>query len=207
MSAQLPSLLKKLVSRFQCLLSKGKLERDLDEELQFHLQNEIEKSIRAGMTLEEARYAALRSFGGVEQVKEQCREVRGMKVIETLWQDIRYAARTLLTSPGFTAVVVLSLALGIGVNSTMFSVINGVLLRPLNFEAPDRLVVLYEVNQEQKRWLRDPTLSSFLEWHRNTSSFEQMELAVTDTETYTVSGSGEPERIRGQFVSPELFNC
>ena len=119
--------------------------------------------------------------------------------------DLRYAIRTLLKNPGFTWVVVLSLALGIAANSTMFSVINAMLLRPLKFREPDRLVALYEFNQEQARSIRNPALSSFLEWNRNTASFEQMELAVGGPETYTVSGSGEPERLRAQFVSPQLF--
>jgi predicted permease len=122
-----------------------------------------------------------------------------------MYNDLRYAIRTLLKNPGFTSVVVLSLALGIGANSTMFSVINAVLLRPLKFREPDRLVALYEFNLEQTRSMRNPALFSFLEWRRNTASFEQMELAVDGPETYTVTGSGEPERIRGQFISPDLF--
>ena len=87
----------------------------------------------------------------------------------------------------------------------MFSVINAVLLRPLKFTEPDRLVALYEFNQAQTRSMRNPALSSFLEWNRNSTSFEQMELAVSGRETYTVSGSGEPERLRAQFISPDLF--
>src|SRR5688572_27777776 len=119
--------------------------------------------------------------------------------------DLRYAIRTLLKSPGFTSIVILSLALGIGANSTMFSVINAVLLRPLKFREPDRVVVLYEFNQEQARSIRNPALFSFLEWRRSTASFEQMELAVGGSEVYTVSGSGLPERLSAQFISPDLF--
>jgi len=122
-----------------------------------------------------------------------------------MFNDLRYAFRTLLKSPGFTSIVILSLALGIGANSTMFSVINAVLLRPLKFREPDRLVALYEFNLEQTRSMRNPALSSFLEWNRSTASFEQMELADGDAETYAVSGSGEPERLRAQFVSPQIF--
>jgi len=119
--------------------------------------------------------------------------------------DLRYAFRTLVKSPGFTSVVVLSLALGIAANSTMFSVINAVLLRPLKFREPDRLVALYEFNLEQTRSMRNPALSSFLEWRGSTTSFEQMELAVGGLEFFTVSGSGQPERLRAQFISPDLF--
>jgi MacB-like periplasmic core domain len=187
------------------LFRRNRLESGLAAEMQFHLQNEIDKNIMAGMTPEEARYAALRSFGGVDQVKEQCREVRRMKFIETVCQDIRFAVRTLSKNLGSTAVVVLSLALGIGANSTMFSVINAVLLRPLNFKEPDRLALIYEVKQEQRQQRRNPMLSSYLEWHQSSSAVERMELAVADLETYTLSGSGEPERVRGQFVTPGLF--
>jgi len=195
----------KLPHRLWSLFRRDRLETGLANELQFHLQKETEKNLKAGMAPEEARYAALRSFGGVDQVKEQCREVRRMKFIETVCQDIRFAVRTLSKNLGSTAVVVLSLALGIGANSTMFSVINAVLLRPLDFEEPDRLAVIYEVKQEQRQRRRDPMLSSYLEWRQSASTVERMELAVADLETYTLSGSGEPERVRGQFVTPGLF--
>ena len=160
----------------------------------------------AGMTPEEARYAALRSFGGVDQVKEQCREVRGMKLTETIGLDCRYAARTLVKNWASTLIVVLSLALGIAANSTMFSVIHGVLLRPLNFKEPDRLAAIYEVNLEQRQQQREPMLSSYLQWHQRVSTLERMELAVAGLESYTISGSGEPERISGQYLTPGLFS-
>ena len=188
------------------LFRRNRLESGLSAELQFHLQNEIDKNIMAGMTREGARYAALRSFGGLDQVKEQCREVRGMSLTETIGLDCRYAARTLVKNWASTSIVVLSLALGIGANSTIFSVINAVLLRPLGFKEPDRLAALYEFKQEQMKQRRDPMLSSYLEWHQSVSTIERMELAVAGLESYTISGSGEPERISGQFITPGLFS-
>ena len=95
-------MLSRLKRRLRALVRKGAMERELDDELRFHLERQIEISVNAGMSLEEARLAALRSFGGVEQSKEQCREARGVKVVEDLWQDVRYGVRMLAKKPGFT---------------------------------------------------------------------------------------------------------
>jgi putative ABC transport system permease protein len=191
-------MLSRLKATMRALLRRSRAERELDEELRYHIEQQTEQNIRLGMSPGEARRAALTSFGGVEQTKERSRDVRGVRWFEELGQDLRYGARMLVKSPSFTLIAVLTLALGIGANTVFFSVVNAVMLRPLPFPAPDRLMVIRETKQPE---INDSYVSpgSFLDWREQNTVFESIE-AITHRDFNLIAGDN-PERVQGMLAT------
>jgi putative ABC transport system permease protein len=147
----------------------------LDSELRFHLENQIAENRAAGMSEEEARRSALRAFGNPALLRDQARATWSWNWLESLWRDLRYSVRTLRRTPGFTSIAVIVMALGIGANVALFTVVRSVLLKPLPFEDPDRLLAIYERPNGGGQF---NTIAGgiFREWQRNNQSFEHMGL-------------------------------
>jgi predicted permease len=185
----------------------GKRRRDaeLDEELCGHLASLTEENIRRGMAPEDARYAARREFGGIEQTKESYRDQRGLPLLETLTQDARYALRGLIKRPGFAMIALLTLALGIGVNTALFTIVHGVLFSPLPFRDPDRLVSLWERDVIDESPDNVVSGGDFLDWRRQATSFEQMALIGEDSANLSGDGGALPEAIGTRLCSYTLF--
>jgi len=175
---------------------------DLEQDIREHIERETQDNIERGMPPEEARYAALRKFGNVGRVREETRNVWSMVRLEQVLQDARFAARTLRKSPGFTAIAVLTLALGIGANTAVFSVVYEVLLRPLPYREPSRLVVLNETTP--KVGVVSVSYPNFLDWRAQSRTFSQM--AAVHEVDFNLAGVTQPENISGDAVSPYFLS-
>jgi len=187
--------------RLRSLLRRSEVEEELNEEFQFHLDQQIQQYIARGMTREDARYAALRAIGSVEQRKEECREARGLTLVESVVQDIRYAIRQLRKNPAFAAVVILTLALGIGANTAIFSIVDAVILRPLTYRDADRLFAIYETIPQSGAI--PVSGNHFREWRKSVRSFAQM--ALVSEMVRNLTGAGEAEQVHIGRASAALF--
>ncbi len=184
-------------------MHNGEMESSLNEELQHHLERQIVQNIKEGMCPEEARYAALKDFGGIEQAKEQCREARGVRPIEDLWQDLRYGLRQLSKRPAFAILAVLTLALGIGATTTIFTVAYTVLIKPLPYKNADKAVYVWARNQRESLNQGFLNYSEVIDYRQRLQSFEY--LAGYTTVVTNLTGAGEPERIEGFTVATDFF--
>ena len=183
---------------------RRRAESELEEELRAHVERRAQDLERSGMTREEARRRARIEFGGGEKYKEECREAQGRLWLEAIWMDARYAVRTLRKSPGFTTVAVLTLALGIGANAAIFSVVDAVLLRPLPYSQPERLVTIFEsrtANDFSSRNAAAP--GNFLDWRKRSRAFEQM--GAASLPGFNITGADRAERVTGAAISAGML--
>lgn len=200
--------LRRMVQRLSGAWSGKRRDSDLAEELQLHIDMQIEDNIRSGMTPEDARRAARLKFGSIESVKERYRDQRGAPLLESIAADLRYAARQLRRAPGFTAAAVLTIALGIGANTAMFSVLDTVLWKPLPIAEPDRFVVLDRISLSEEGGRVKVAAASpaeFAYWQAQSNAFEDV-AALWHTElNYT--GGDVAEVWHGQRVSKDIFQA
>src|SRR5262245_27404777 len=194
-------MLSRLKTALRALLRRAQAERELDEELRHHIERQTEQNIRLGMTPEEARTAARKAFGGVEQAKERSRDARGVRRLEDLWQDLRFGARMLGKNPGFTLIAVITLALGIGANTAIFSVINAVLLRPLPYPESERLVWLAERLPDHTGL--SVAYPNFADWRSQQTVFESFGGYMLNN--FILTGRGDPVQLKGVVMSADVF--
>jgi predicted permease len=188
-------------ARLGGLFGKQRRDRELEAEMASHLAMHMEDNVRAGMTLDEARRQAVLKLGGLEQAKEGYRHYRGLPSLETFAQDVRFGLRMLRKNPGFAAIAVLTLGLGIGINTAIYSVIDGVLLNPVPFPQADRV---FSVHSKLTVYPRaGVSYPNYLDWERENRSFEA--LAAWRSDDFTVAAEGGSELLSGEMVSSNFF--
>ncbi len=195
--AEIMNWRQKIRLRFGALFQKKKLDAEMEEEMRAHVEMKTQANIAAGMDPTAARHTALRQFGWAESIKETCREQRGVSWLENLVQDLRYGARQLRRNPGFTVVATLTLALGIGANTAIFSVVNGVLLKPLAYQEPERIVTIL-----LEGW-NPVSPADFLDWRAQSHGFTGM--AAAEFWDGTLTGGDRPESVRALRVGEGMF--
>ncbi len=198
-------MLTDLRYRLRALFRRNDVERDLDDELRFHLEGQKDKYIASGMSAAEATRRVRLDFGTTDSIKDQCRDAWGIRALDEMRRNVRYAARTLAKRPGFTTVVVLTLGLGIGANGAVFSALNAVVLRPLPFPDADQLLSIeqYAPTAAGPFWRTFVAPARLEDWQRMSGAFQAITGYFLDDLTET---SGElPERISRAWVAPRFF--
>jgi putative ABC transport system permease protein len=192
--------------RLLSLTRRGRLEREMEEEMRFHLEMQIEQNLASGMAPGEARYAAQRQFGNQTWLKEASREMWSLNSIETLIQDLRYGARTLMKNPGFTLLAVLTLALGIGATTTIFSAIQNILLDPFPYKDAHRVVTIqiHDTSGSSPGGRSSFQAPEFLDYQEQSQVFEEV-IGFTDGDALYDSGAGM-EQFFGGYVTPNAFS-
>src|SRR5579859_1154659 len=193
--------LRTLLSRLASLPHRNKLDANLDEELRSHIDLATEDNLKRGMSPRQARTEALRSFGGVTQTRETYRQQRGMPMFEQINRDIRFAIRQLRRSPGFTLTTVFTLAIGIGINTAVFSMMDTVVLRPL--AVPDLKHVVAIAEEQGRGEYKQVALANYLSWKQQSRSFEN--LAVRSYASMSLTGAGEAVHIEAANTSGNFF--
>jgi predicted permease len=193
----------KMRLRIRTLLRRNQVEQELEEELRYHLEQRIEQEIGKGLAPEEARRAAARAMGGIEQRKEECRDVRRLNVIENVIGDLHYAFRCIGKSPAFSAIAILTLALGISASMGILTIINSALLHQLPFPDTDRLAVLFATNPARGIFHDTTSFPDFIDWKSQSQSFTA--IAAWRPDPFNLTGGGVPKPIVGLRTSYELF--
>src|SRR5215216_708803 len=191
-----------LRDRIKALRQREEVINDIDREMRLHLEMQVEANIKAGMSPAEAREKAMRSFGNLNRAVDAAYDVKGGGLFETLAQDIRYGVRMLAKHKAFTSIAVITLALGIGANTAIFSVVNELLLRPLPYRDAERIVTVWEVSP-RGRHQNSTSRANFRAWRDQGTVFESM--AAFSDQRLSLTGGGEPEEVSVQFATPELF--
>jgi len=192
-----------LRDRVRALRQRETVILDIDREMRLHLELQVEANIKSGMSPEEAREKAMRSFGNVNRAVDAAYDVKGGGLFETLAQDIRYGLRMLAKHKAFTSVAVVTLALGIGANTAIFSVVNELLLSPLPYRDAEKIAMLWEVSPEG-RHQNTTSRANYRAWRAQNTSFQNV-AAFTD-QRFNMTDAGEPEELSVQLATPEIFN-
>jgi predicted permease len=198
--------LRGAATRLRSFFWRAAAERDLDDEIRLHIELETEKNVRLGMSARDARREAMRAFGGVEVTKEAHRDGRGTRWIEELASDVKFALRTMWRAPAITSAAVVTLALGIAANTAIFSAVDAVILRPLPFASPGRLVSLWEENPDRGWHRAQAAPANFFDWAEQVPAFESSAAYVDFKSSSTLTGYGEPKLLVSAVVTGSFFS-